>query len=91
MVLESLPAGIQVGSFFFIGEIILDVDLDYDQPVSDHCGSCTKCLDACPTEAIIQPNVVDGSKCISYLTIELKDEIIAINGILSQKIGINTY
>ena len=66
----------QVGSFFFIGEIILDVDLEYDLPVSDHCGSCTKCLDACPTEAIIQPNVVDGSKCISYLTIELKDEIL---------------
>lgn len=66
----------QVGSFFFIGEIILDVDLEYDLPVSDHCGSCTKCIDACPTEAIIKPNVVDGSKCISYLTIELKDEII---------------
>lgn len=66
----------QVGSFFFIGEIILDLDLNYDQPVSDHCGSCTKCIDACPTEAIIQPNVVDGSKCISYLTIELKDEIL---------------
>jgi epoxyqueuosine reductase len=66
----------QVGSFFFIGEIILDVDLEYDLPVSDHCGSCTKCIDACPTDAIIKPNVVDGSKCISYLTIELKDEII---------------
>lgn len=66
----------QVGSFFFIGEIILDLDLDYDQPVSDHCGNCTKCIDACPTDAIIKPNVVDGSKCISYLTIELKDEII---------------
>lgn len=66
----------QTGSFFFIGEIILDLELDYDRPVADHCGSCTKCIDACPTEAIIKPNVVDGSKCISYLTIELKDQII---------------
>ncbi len=65
-----------VGSFFFIGEIILDLELEYDLPVSDHCGTCTKCIDACPTEAIIKPNVVDGSKCISYLTIELKDQII---------------
>lgn len=66
----------QVGSFFFIGEIILDLDLEYDLPVSDHCGTCTKCIDACPTDAIIKSNVVDGSKCISYLTIELKDEIL---------------
>ncbi len=66
----------QVGSFFFIGEIILDLKLDYDIPVADHCGSCTKCIDACPTDAIIKPNVVNGSKCISYLTIELKDAII---------------
>ncbi|MEX1001087.1 MAG: tRNA epoxyqueuosine(34) reductase QueG [Crocinitomicaceae bacterium] len=64
------------GSFFFIGEIIMDVELEYDQAVNDHCGSCTKCIDACPTEAIIKPQVVDGSKCISYLTIELKDELI---------------
>ncbi len=66
----------KVGSFFFIGEIILDLQLDYDLPAQDHCGSCTKCLDACPTEAIVEPMVVDGSKCISYLTIELKDHII---------------
>jgi len=68
----------KVGSFYFIGEIILDLALDYDGPALDHCGSCTRCLDACPTQAIIKPYVVDGSKCISYLTIELKDEIIPI-------------
>lgn len=66
----------KVGSFFFIGEIIIDLKLDYDHPVNDHCGSCTKCIDACPTAAIVQPMVVDGSKCISYLTIELKDQLI---------------
>lgn len=66
----------QKGSFFFIGEIIIDLELAYDQPATDHCGTCTKCIDACPTNAIIQPQQVDGSKCISYLTIELKDELI---------------
>lgn len=65
----------QVGSFYFIAELIVDLELDYDTPVTDHCGSCTACIDACPTEAIIQPYVVDGSKCISYLTIELKENI----------------
>ncbi|WP_318309525.1 tRNA epoxyqueuosine(34) reductase QueG [Flagellimonas crocea] len=65
----------QVGSFFFIAELIVDLQLDYDTPVTDHCGTCTACIDACPTEAIVQPYVVDGSKCISYLTIELKNEI----------------
>ena len=65
----------QRGSFFFIAEIILDLDLEYDSPVQDHCGSCTACIDACPTGAIIQPYVVDGSKCISYFTIELKEGI----------------
>lgn len=65
----------QVGSFYFIAELIIDLELEYDTPVTDHCGSCTACIDACPTEAIIQPYVVDGSKCISYLTIELRDEI----------------
>ena len=59
----------------FIAEIILDLDLAYDSPVQDHCGSCTACIDACPTGAIIQPYVVDGSKCISYFTIELKEGI----------------
>ncbi|MEO1050466.1 MAG: tRNA epoxyqueuosine(34) reductase QueG [Bacteroidota bacterium] len=63
------------GSFFFIAELILDLELDYDGPVKDHCGSCTACIDACPTDAIPDPYVVDGSKCISYFTIELKESI----------------
>lgn len=63
------------GSYFFLAELILDLDLVYDGPVKDYCGSCTKCIDACPTEAIYAPYQVDGSKCISYLTIELKDKI----------------
>lgn len=65
----------QIGSFYFIAELIVDLDLEYDTPITDHCGSCTACIDACPTEAIVAPYVVDGSKCISYLTIELKDNI----------------
>lgn len=65
----------QVGSFYFIAELIIDLELEYDTPTTDHCGSCTACLDACPTQAIVQPYVVDGSKCISYFTIELKDQI----------------
>ena len=65
----------QTGSFYFIAELILDLDLLHDQPVTDHCGDCTACLDACPTQAIVAPYVVDGSKCISYFTIELKNEI----------------
>jgi len=64
-----------VGSFFFIAELICDLELDYDVRVADHCGSCTKCIDACPTDAIVDPYVVDGSKCISYFTIELRDAI----------------
>ena len=64
------------GSYFFIAEIILDLELDSDLPIRDYCGSCTRCIDSCPTGAIVKPYVVDGSKCISYLTIELKDEII---------------
>lgn len=63
------------GSFFFIAEIICDLELETDGPVSDHCGTCTRCIDACPTEAIVEPYKVDGSKCISYFTIELRDEI----------------
>lgn len=65
----------QLGSFYFVAELILDLELDTDRPVTDHCGDCTACIDACPTEAIVKPYVVDGSKCISYFTIELKNEI----------------
>ena len=65
----------QVGSFFFVAELIVDLELEYDTPVTDHCGTCTACIDACPTQAIVEPYVVDGSKCISYVTIELKNEI----------------
>ena len=63
------------GSYFFIGELIIDLELETDGPIKDFCGTCTKCIDACPTDAIVQPYLVDGSKCISYLTIELKDEL----------------
>ena len=65
----------KIGSFYFIAELIIDLELEYDSPTTDHCGSCTACLDACPTEAIVAPYVVDGSKCISYFTIELKDNL----------------
>ena len=64
------------GSFFFLAELILDLELEYDYPFkTDHCGTCTKCIDACPTDAILPNNIVNGSKCVSYFTIELKDEI----------------
>jgi epoxyqueuosine reductase len=65
----------QVGSFYFIAELIIDLELDYDSPTTDHCGTCTACIDACPTQAIVDPYIVDGSKCISYFTIELKDQL----------------
>ena len=65
----------KVGSFFFIAELILDLDLEHDHPATDHCGSCTACIDACPTDALLAPYQIDGSKCISYVTIELKNEI----------------
>ncbi|WPU92518.1 tRNA epoxyqueuosine(34) reductase QueG [Mucilaginibacter sabulilitoris] len=66
----------KAGSFFFLAELIIDLELEYDiAPTADHCGTCTSCIDACPTDAIVGPYVVDGSRCISYLTIELKNEI----------------
>lgn len=63
------------GSFYFLAEIICDLELEYDLAVTDHCGSCRACIDACPTQAIVSDRIVDGSKCISYATIELKNEI----------------
>ena len=73
---NSLTLSKQKGSFFFLAELILDLDLVYDQPMeTDHCGKCTRCIDACPTEAILPNRVVNGSQCISYFTIELKDQI----------------
>jgi epoxyqueuosine reductase len=65
----------KTGSFYFIAELIVDLDLEYDYAVTDHCGTCTACIDSCPTDAIVAPYVVDGSKCISYYTIELKESI----------------
>jgi epoxyqueuosine reductase len=66
----------KTGSFFFLAELIVDIELEYDiESTADYCGSCTRCVDACPTEAIVAPYIVDGSRCISYLTIELKNEI----------------
>jgi len=63
------------GSFFFLSELVVDLELEYDTAMTDHCGTCTKCIDACPTQAILPNNTVDGSKCISYFTIELKENI----------------
>jgi len=65
----------RVGSWLLIGEILLDIDLDPDRPAADHCGTCTRCIEACPTEAIVEPYVVDSRRCISYHTIELKGAI----------------
>jgi epoxyqueuosine reductase len=72
---NSLLLNRDLGSFLFLAELIIDLELIYDGPVKDYCGTCTACMDACPTDAIPQPYVVDGSKCISYFTIELKEEI----------------
>ena len=65
----------QSGSFYFLAEIISDLELQEDSPTTDHCGTCTKCIEACPTDAIVSEKIIDGSKCISYATIELKNEI----------------
>jgi len=65
-----------VGSYFFIATIVCDLDIEPDAPTTSHCGTCTACIDACPTQAIVQDGVIDASKCISYLTIELKDQLI---------------
>ncbi|NOT75624.1 MAG: tRNA epoxyqueuosine(34) reductase QueG [Cyclobacteriaceae bacterium] len=72
---NSLLLNRSMGSFFFLAELIIDLELDPDEATKDYCGSCTACMDACPTDAITEPYVVDGSKCISYFTIELKEEI----------------
>lgn len=72
---NSLLLNREMGSFFFLAELIIDLDLEPDGPMKDYCGTCTACQDACPTDAIPEPYVVDGSRCISYLTIELKEEI----------------
>lgn len=72
---NSLLLNKKMGSYFFLAEIVCDLDLEYDSTISDHCGTCTKCIDACPTDAITQAQVVDANRCISYLTIENKNEI----------------
>jgi epoxyqueuosine reductase len=79
---NSLLLNKEMGSFFFLAELVIDLEVAPDPPMlKDYCGTCTKCIDACPTDAIVQPGVVDGSKCISYLTIELKENIpAAFNG-----------
>lgn len=70
----------KLGSFYFIGILLLDIDLEFDQPfATDHCGSCTRCIDACPTEAILPNKEINGSQCISYFTIELKQAAIQSN------------
>ncbi|SMG33822.1 epoxyqueuosine reductase [Marivirga sericea] len=72
---NSLLLNKQRGSFYFLAELIIDLDLQEDGPMQDYCGTCTKCIDACPTDAIVGDTIVDASKCISYLTIELKDDL----------------
>ena len=72
---NSLLINKNMGSYFFLAEIVCDLDLEYDSIVSDHCGTCSKCIDACPTNAITEAQVIDANRCISYLTIENKDVI----------------
>ena len=72
---NSLLLNQSMGSYFFLAELIIDLELEPDAPVTDRCGTCSACIDACPTDAIVQPGVVDSNKCISHLTIELKESI----------------
>lgn len=72
---NSMLINKQQGSYYFIAELILNIELEYDRPTTDHCGTCTACIDACPTDAIVEERVIDSNKCISYLTIELKENI----------------
>lgn len=65
----------EYGSFVFIGELFLNIELNYDNPINNYCGTCTKCIQACPTKAIVEPFVIDSNKCISYLTIEHKSSL----------------
>ena len=65
----------KAGSFFFLGELLLDIELDYDDEGVDHCGTCRRCIEACPTDAIVAPHVIDARRCISYLTIEMKGDM----------------
>ena len=72
---NSLLLNKQIGSFFFLAELIIDLELEPDTPITDYCGTCTRCIDICPTAAIVAPQVIDANKCISYFTIELKDAL----------------
>lgn len=72
---NTLVLNEEIGSYFFLGEIITSLDAAGDKPATDHCGTCTQCLDACPTKALVQPHIMDASRCISYLTIEHRGEI----------------
>ncbi len=72
---NSMLINKKIGSFVFIAELIINLELDYDKPIKEYCGTCTQCIDACPTNAIIADKIIDGSKCISYLTIEMRGDI----------------